>query len=762
MILRVDEFRKRVKDDLPTLVSELQLVTGRFGDEEASAWKNSLPQLATAFDEPGFDPLHLYFKGDSELSLEYQLPAASSWCDVVLLGRGRQGSGAVIIELKDWLTHSDYPAETEGLINRHGETMLHPSDQVRGYVEYCRRFHSAIQDHSATVNGCVLFTRKTDVSAYNLPPNDGLTGEFPCFSFRESDLKSPFPAFIAETITEPDVAFATAFEQGTYKQDRGFVRQIGAQILDPKESPFVLLDNQRRAFAMCRAQVQSAISRQGSSTAKKVIVIAGPPGSGKSVVAAKIWASLATDKDMPEGPIVFTSTSASQNSNWAHLFASTAHSVAGAGVVKKATSYTPITPQTLGTLRKKHGEELLEDATAWRENLQLIRNLGTPISKGAHDGEYLVSVVDEAHALINPEHPEGRGQYGFVPGLGPQAYHIMRVSKVAIFLLDERQSFRTRENTTVTDLRKWASELGAEFFTVSLEGHQFRCAGSKEYVDWVEAVLGGESPDACRVLASAWYEKSPQFVSVPTPENVISFPASEELERAAEAPGEFRVSRKSHSYERPLKGTLDFQIFGDPATMEDALRERISEGNSARLLAPYARPWKTRPDAKGKGFARPHDLPAAMKDIVIPYGEDGETKTWAKIWNHILKNGSDYSAFIQAREGTRMSADQLCEVGCPYTVRGFDWDYVGILWFSDLIFDVGKGRWFANPAHVHEAGFSTLTARAKKERDRGGPHHQNLLEAVAKCYRILLTRPVRGIYLWFEDPSTRKYIESVL
>ncbi len=758
MLITVEEFRERIGTDLPGLVAELQTVTGRFGDEEKNAWANSLPRLVKAFALPGFDQLHLYFNGTSALSLEYQLPAASSWCDVVLLGRGEHGPGAVIIELKHWQTQGDFPEKMVGLINHLGQSTLHPSDQVRGYVEYCRRFHSAVHDHLATINGCVLFTQRTNIEAYRLHPNDELTKDFPCFSYFDTDLSLPFPSYIAKTITAPDFEFAQSFERGTYRQDRGFVRQIGEQILHPEKSPFVLLDNQRRAFSLCRAQVNSALFQQGSVGAKKVIVVEGPPGSGKSVVAAKIWAALATDPKMPEGPIVFTSTSASQNSNWSHLFSESAANVAGAGVVKKATSYTPISTHTLGRLRKRHGQEFLEDASVWRDNLEIVRNLGTAFSEGSRDNEYLVSVVDEAHALINPEHVEGRGQFGFVTGLGPQAYHIIRVSQVTIFLLDERQSFRMRENTKISDIRNWATELDAEFFTVSLAGHQFRCAGSKEYVDWVEAVLGGESPEVCRVLASSWSARPLTISATLIPENIISFPVTEPTLRAAETPAVYGVISNS----RPLTGTLDFQIFDNPFLMEKNLRSRLAEGNSARLLAPYARPWKTKPDQQGRRQTNPHDLPAPMKDIVIPYEENQETKTWAKIWNFVPNNGSDYSVYIQGREGSRMQSDPLCEVGCPYAVRGFDWDYVGILWFSDLVIDPANCRWLVDPNHVHETGFKNLTSRAHNEREPDGLHHKNLLTAVAQCYRILLTRPIRGVYLWFEDPSTRRYIESVM
>lgn len=749
MIIEVKAFRERVKADLPNLVTDLQATTGRYGDEEAESWRNSLPKLADVFSSSGFDPLHLYFNGTGALSLEYQLPAASSWCDVVLLGKKGDTPGAVIIELKHWQTSTDKPGPVEGLIEHFGNTVLHPSDQVRGYAEYCRRYHSAVLEQAAEVKGCVLFTRDTVTRAYHEAPNHELTSSFPCFSLAEEDASGPFPNFIGNIIDAPDLEFATAFETGRYKQDRGFVQQIGEQILDPNNTPFELLDNQRRAFALCKAQVNASLFAESSTKGKKVIVIEGPPGSGKSVVAAKIWAALATDERLPDGPIVFTSTSASQNSNWTHLFAESAAEVAGTGVVKKATSYTPITTHTLGKLRKQFNDpDLFKDGENWRTHLKTLRALGTNFGNGTHDGEYLVSVVDEAHALINSEHRQGRGQFGFVTGLGPQAYHIMRVSQVSIFLLDPRQSFRTRENTTVSDLKNWASELDAEYVDVSLAGSQFRCAGSKEYVDWVEAILRNDPVEKCRVLSSAWHHQSP-----PSSSKIIEFPVQVPSSIVAEDTMSYRVKPK-HRINSKYPGPLDFKIFDSPQAMEDALRAKVDSGRSARLLAPYARKWAT------KEAANPHDLPPSMQDFCIPYIEEGIDKTWTKVWNFVPSNGSDYATFIQGKNGSRIYEDPLCEVGCPYAVRGFDWDYVGILWMSDLVYKAGG--WEVNPEHVHETGISSLRTPANKEVNPKGPHHINLLEAVVQSYRILMTRPIKGIYLWFEDENTRAYVESTI
>jgi len=463
MLVTIEQFRSRVENDCAGLVADLQALTGRAGLEEAQAWQNSLTRLSLLFAAPSFQPLHLYFGSRGHLTLEYQLPASSSWCDAVLLGSHKASPSAVILELKDWETRGDRPGRYEGLIERQGRQELHPSDQVRGYTQYCRRFHSAIVDQGATVHGCVLFTGDRWTAAYSAPPNDHLASSFPLFSMAPDDIHTRFPAFFSDRLTAPNEPFAQAFENGHYRQSRGFMAQVGAQILNPESSVFELLDNQRTAFALCRAVINDAFVASKSLTIpKKVVIITGPPGSGKSAIAARLWATLVTDPHLPDGDVVFTTTSMSQNSNWSHLFEQASGQPGAGGVVRKATAYSPLTTQQLGALRRRHGADFLADVDSWRENLASLRAVGRSFRDGARDNQNLVSIVDESHALINPEDPRARGQYGFVVSLGPQAYHIIRSSLLTIFLLDPLQGSgkeRTRPSMTCeSGPRSWGPE----------------------------------------------------------------------------------------------------------------------------------------------------------------------------------------------------------------------------------------------------------------------------------------------------------------
>ena len=729
MLITIDQLRSRVEHELPALVADLQALTGRYGSEEADAWQRSLKRMSHVFRAPSFKPLHLYFGSKGNLALEYQLPAASSWCDVVLLGQHEQRPAAVIVELKDWQTADDSPGAYEGLVVRHGAQELHPSDQVRGYAEYCRRFHTAVQDHAANVHGCVLFTRDHWTDAYTAEPNARLASEYPIFTLAEEDVDRAFPEYFQQRLTEPHESFARDFEQGGYRQERGFVAQIGKQILDPANSVFELLDGQRRAFALCQSVVRRTFHGAGRKRPqKKVVIIQGPPGSGKSVIAARLWAALVTDEELPEGDVVMTTTSASQSRNWQWIFRQASQAAGGQGVVRKANAYVPITTQDLGRLRTRRGDEWLSDAEAWRENLQLLRDLGVPFRRGAEDNGNLVSIVDEAHALINPEHVEGRGQFGFVPTIGPQAYHIIRSSLLTVFLLDPLQGFRQRENTTIDDLGKWSRELGAgKPIEISLEGMQYRCAGSTEYVAWLESVLAGNSAEKNVKLTASW--------------------------RAV--PDRLNTRRRGSGGEVPDRPLMDLRILADPTAWEAALRDRISAGCSARLLATYCREWKTR-DA-----TRPHDLPAEEMDFHERYMVGKQSTHWSRIWNYVPRQ-DDYTWFVAGHPASFIAKDPLCEVGCPYAVRGFDYDYVGVLWLDDLLWRDGK--WVVNPVKVHESGVAALARAARRESRHqvAGSVMEELLERVTQTYRILLTRGIKGAYVWVPDAETRAHLERSL
>jgi uncharacterized protein len=107
-----------------------------------------------------------------------------------------------------------------------------------------------------------------------------------------------------------------------------------------------------------------------------------------------------------------------------------------------------------------------------------------------------------------------------------------------------------------------------------------------------------------------------------------------------------------------------------------------------------------------------------------------------------------------------MAVDAISEVGCAYAVRGFDFDYTGLLWLGDLLWR--DDRWKVDKDVVFESGVRNSLRRARKEKDELGPANLALKAAVARAYRILMSRQMKGMYVWFEDAATRDHVQACI
>lgn len=728
MLYTVREFCSYVQDDLNCLIDEVAGITRYVSDEEKKAYAGSYPVVASMLAQamkrqPAIGDAHI---STTELLLEYKLPAASAWCDLVLLGANAENRKEVIIvELKNYQKNQDdAPGSYEGLMMHKGSVIKHPADQVKGYTEYCRRFHSVVLDEGAEVNGCVYFTQPIDLQPYRLAPNDRLTAEYPMYNTESSDRLAEY---VTSKICKGDEAFAASFVNGFYKQDRNILRQVAENLSANSATarPFVLLDEQRLGFNL----VMQTLEQRVKDGKKEVIVVQGPPGSGKSAVAINLWIEsvMKYSKEKDCGNIVFVTTSSSQSDNWKMTFDKYGKKYHASQVVLKISSFNPgfneakVKQMIYPYFAEKEEKYVLShkdrrlNIKYFREYLQYI--LDNHLEKNYKRNLHFMSVVDEAHALINPTKEDFRSSNfcGWCCSMGPEAFHVINESQISVFFTDGKQSFRDNETTTIEDIKAWAEELGAHFSSVSLDGMQFRCAGSYEYVDWVENLFS-EHP---LHNVTKWADK-------------------------------FKVK------------VVDF-----PSEMEDDIRQYVNQGNaSCRLMSSYTRKWISTANDEMHSKLSEHDF-------VL---DDKEGSKWKKYWN----SGKHYDIYVQGSRGTMMNTDPLSEIGCPYVVRGFDYDYVGLLWLEDII--VRNGEWCLNLDYIEEKGFKSDKVKAKealklakkhgKYRGKvsgiipskldGFPAVNMFFNAVTQAYRILLTRAIKGVTIYIKDEETRAYVRKLL
>ena len=434
------------------------------------------------------------------------------------------------------------------------------------------------------------------------------------------------------------------------------------------------------------------------------------------------------------GRFVLTTTSSAQETNWRHLVQTVVGHHGAGGIVLPANKYAPGTLQEL-TWLSNNRPGMIGAPASWRQNLQARqKEKGDPWMP---DNHLAVSVVDEAHALINPEHPRAITNSGWPNPYGPQAYHIIRASTVSVFFLDPEQRFRERESTSAAEIENWAKEFGAGKVTrISLAGAQFRCAGSTEYVSWVEALLAGAPSHDCAQRSKSW---------MPQPALGTA------RRRAAEPVVHSNPISLAAAIPRP-RATFEFAVCETPLELESLLRSKLVGNATARLLSTFARPWKT------KGQDRPHDVALHEQDFFLRWNEGGRERTWTRPWNVIPR--SNYSSFIQAAPGTQIAHDQLAEVGCTYAVRGFDFDYIGLLWLGDLRW--AGDQWTVDLGQVFETGLHSTLRAARRRNNPDEKARAEVLERVKQAYRILLTRAIKGVYVWCEDPATRVHLLAAL
>jgi len=108
------------------------------------------------------------------------------------------------------------------------------------------------------------------------------------------------------------------------------------------------------------------------------------------------------------------------------------------------------------------------------------------------------------------------------------------------------------------------------------------------------------------------------------------------------------------------------------------------------------------------------------------------------------ENAANISRQCRGRFGGAFDPGGINQVGCVYTAQGFEFDYVGVIFGKDLVFDVGRR---GNRKISHDS----VVKKAPED---------EFVNLVKQTYRVLLTRGMKGCYVYFEDTATREFFLS--
>ncbi|MGN9810228.1 DNA/RNA helicase domain-containing protein [Micromonospora sp. BQ11] len=394
---------------------------------ERRSWERSLAVLGQDLADAGL--------GQVEVLVEYQLPLTSKRVDVVLAGVHPKTAddSYLIVELKQWSQAEAYEGSDRLVLVEHARgPRLHPGVQVGDYCEYLTDFLGILDGRRAPVQGVAYLHNAMDRDVNDL------------FARRPSEQSRIFTKqrrgqFLDHLRTHlapaSGAAAADRFLTSSVRPSKHLLTYAAQELKERHH--FTLLDEQHLAYEL----VLHAVERARAADRKSVVVVAGGPGSGKSVIALSVLGELAR-----------------QNRAVMHATGS--------------RSFTQ-------TLRRYAG----------RGSTRLKSLFGYFNSfMSAERNGFDVLICDEAHRIretsVNRFTPKARRDKA-----RPQIDELIAAARVPVFLLDEHQVVKPGELGNVEVISAYARQLGLEVEVVSLHD-QFRCGGSEAYEQWVLDLLG--------------------------------------------------------------------------------------------------------------------------------------------------------------------------------------------------------------------------------------------------------------------------------
>ena len=183
--------------------------------------------------------------------------------------------------------------------------------------------------------------------------------------------------------------------------------------------------------------------------------------------------------------------------------------------------------------------------------------------------------------------------------------------------------------------------------------------------------------------------------------------------------------RETGNFEGWDKKAFEFKNCESPNEVYQLIREKADNGYNARMLAGYAWNWSK----------KEINYNGEIKDVAIPEYD------FAMPWN-----GRAISTLWA------VNPDGINQIGCVHTSQGLEFDYVGIIIGNDLKFDLEKYELYAD--------YSEYKDIVGKKGLKNNP--EGLTAYVKNIYKILMSRGMKGCYVFCRDEALRNYFNKRL
>ena len=394
-------------------------------ESEYLSWRNSLGNAMSHVMRSDRIP------SDAGIAIEYRLNGRRFRLDFVISGLDGQGKESlVIVELKQWtdIQFSDLDEHVKTVLGGGVRDVTHPSYQVWSYKSHLEMFNEYVYENELSVEACAYLHNCKDNQVINNSRYENALRLAPVFFHGEHD---KLQKLIEDKIKKGSgTALLERVDAAVIRPSKQLADAVGNMLQGQDE--FVLLDEQKTAYETI---LRSA--RQVQESGKKVLIIKGGPGTGKSVISINALAKLTSER---------------MNVKY---------------VTANAAPRDVFQAKLKNLVKGDSVKHLFGGSGSYTES-----------KKDSMD----VLIVDEAHRL--------RMKSGMFKNLGEsQAKEIINSAKLSVFFIDEAQKVTWSDVGEISRIKAYAAKLGADVELLELVS-QFRCGGSDDYMAWLDDSLG--------------------------------------------------------------------------------------------------------------------------------------------------------------------------------------------------------------------------------------------------------------------------------
>ena len=400
---------------------------GKSGISQIRSWENSMQYMYRVLEDKEIPD-------DCGVAIEFTIPTTSKRIDFILTGLNQfEDDSVVIIELKQW----DSAEKVEGkdgivktVLGGGLRETIHPSYQVWSYASLIKNFNETVDEEDIGLYPCAYLHN------YDFSEDDPLKDEIYEPYFSEAPLYGKRDAlklriFIKKYIKYGDNSnILYRIENGKIRPSKRLQDTLSSMLEGNEE--FVMIDEQKIAYELAVKMARESYL----DDKKRVLIVEGGPGTGKSVVAINLLVDIMQDE--------MNSCYVTKNTAPREVF-----------------------------YKKLKGSEF---KVGWIKNI--FKGSGTFIESESND--YDAIIVDEAHRLTE--------KTGFFKKGDNQIKEIINAGKFCVFFIDKYQRVSIEDYGSISEIKRFASQFDAEVKQIKLNS-QFRCNGSDGYLSWVSDVL---------------------------------------------------------------------------------------------------------------------------------------------------------------------------------------------------------------------------------------------------------------------------------